>query len=161
MMTMPEGSAIAEMRSRLDALIDRRIHELAPSLARETAGNMPPGGMHPLQVSIASPSASTSARAAALPALYKCYVESVLLVGDNSGTATVDIWRARPGETAPSQSLFGGDVPSLSSGDVVWVDPTTNWVRYIEPDTVLYYYVTAVSGITTLDIALNVRCLTG
>lgn len=149
------------LRAKLDAIIDRRIHALAPEIAREVFGAVPPGGLHPLQFTVASPTASTSARVGALPVLYRCNVESVLLVGDGGGTATVDIKRARPGETVAGESLFGANLPALSSGNVAWINPSADWVRFIEPNTVLHYYVTAVSGITTLDIALNVRCLTG
>jgi hypothetical protein len=147
--------------SRLINVIDQRIYTLVPGLSRSVAGNMPPGGMHPLQFSVLAPSASSSVEIGTIPVLYKCFVDSVLLVGDVEGTATVDIKRARPGETTPGDSLFGSSLPALSTGRLVWVDPAAAWVRYLEPNTVLFYFVTATTGLGRLDIALNVRCLVG
>jgi hypothetical protein len=153
------ANRILAARARLEALIDSRIYRVAPEIVRGIVGNTPPGGMHPIEVSVASPAASASAEVIAVPVLYKCNVESVLLVGDTTGTATVDIKRARPGETVAGDSLFGANPPALSSGSLVWVEPAADWVRYIEPRTVLFFYVTAASGLSRLDIALNVRAL--
>lgn len=149
------------LRTKLETAIDRRIHALVPNLSRDVAANVPPGGMHPLEMLLLSPAASSSVEIGTIPVLYRCNVESVLLVGDVEGTATIDIKRARPGETTPGDSLFGASLPALSTGRLVWVGPSADWVRYLEPNTVLFYYVTATAGLGRLDIALNVRCLTG
>jgi hypothetical protein len=147
--------------SRLINLIDQRIQLLTPALVRGVAGNMPPGGMHPLELSIVSPAGDWNVSVGSIPVLYKCVVESVLLVGDAAGTAVADVKRARPGETTEGDSLFGNSYPVLDNSRLSWTLPASDWVRYIEPNSVLFFYVAYSSGLGRLDIALNVRCLTG
>lgn len=150
--------------------IDRRIQTQAAAIVRESIANLRPGGAHPLAVEVAAPTASTTKPVAKIPVLYPAVITSVDLAaqpGEVTGTVTVDIKVARPGEAlADATSICAPNYPTLTV-DVDWVHvlPTLEgegaWLTtYLEPGSMMLLYIRSThASRTSLLISVNVRCL--
>ncbi len=153
---------VAALWQKIDERIDLRVKVAIT----EALQNLRPGGAHPFVVEIAGPTASLTVPAAKLNVDYPCVITSVDLYSDPgvSGSATVDLLVARPGETlAAATSICGANLPTLVAAESVHVEPSTDWTTFMGANqlgsSVLMPYITSVSGISSLTIAVNVRAL--
>ncbi len=162
---MADGSLdalAAAIWQKIDERIDARV-KLALFNALQ---NQRPGGFHPFVVEVVSPTASLTVPAAKLNVDYPCAIESVDLYADpgSVGSATVDLLVAGPGQTlAAAASICGANLPTLTAAESVHVEPSTDWSIYMHVNklgySVLMPYITSVSGITSLTIAVNVQAI--
>jgi hypothetical protein len=87
---------------------------------------------------------------------YSCVISSWNMTVD-SGTATVDIWKAASGTAIPTSanSITGSVKPSISTGTAIHSTSLTGWTTNVLQNDIFGFHVNAVFGPTILSVVLG------
>jgi hypothetical protein len=151
--------------------IDKRIDARFAAKIREFSTNYRPRGNTPVILGAGSVGA-TITPSTTHPQVhgllsYPCSFDEIQLEAYPAGTAILDVWVKRPGQTSvAAASIFNGHYPVLDDGasgpsreKTIIVDPADGWITYIEPGSMLYLYVRALTLVETLSLSFTMRCL--
>jgi len=90
---------------------------------------------------------------------FKCKIEEVSLLADQSGSIQIDIWKNTYNNFPPSDSdsICDGNEPAISDSDKYQDSELTNWTKTIDAGDILAFNVDSCSNITRVTIVLKVK----
>jgi hypothetical protein len=140
------------------------VAQIARSVARDEIAtalkNLRPGGLIPYACTVIDPIGSSVEPICHIDVPFPGWVEKVTFRSAQVGTATLDITKRRPTQTyAQALTIFTAPKPAIAGATDAEIPalPSYTWLRWIEADSTLYYFLTSVSGFTSLTINLWLR----
>ena len=105
-------------------------------------------------------SALTAAATACVPTYFSGTIQSVEIIADVTGIATIDVKTVAHSSwtgTASTSSITASDIPTLVGGSAVYTDTTlTGWTTALPAGNVLGFNVISVSGLKMVTLTLGV-----
>jgi hypothetical protein len=154
--TKIDQAQIDQFWRRLEQMVDER----ATAAAKAVFLSMRPGGLANYAVTIVDPVASSTVPACHLDIPYPGFVHQVTFRSTTPGSATLDLWKRRPTQTAAdAASIVGAHPPTIVASTDAVVKPSSDWAGkgWIEADSTLYFYLTSCSGFSSLTIQVWIR----
>jgi hypothetical protein len=104
-------------------------------------------------------SAITTGQKGHLEIPFKCKIQGVTLLADQSGSIVIDIWKDTYSNFPPTvgDSICGSAKPTLSSAQKYQDSTLTGWTKTINAGDILAFNVDSVATITRVTLSLKVK----
>ena len=89
---------------------------------------------------------------------YNGYITGYVIIGDQSGSTSIDIWKDNYGSFPPTSgdSITGGNYPSLSSQQINQDTTLSGWTTNFSVGDIIAFNVLSASTITKINLTINV-----
>jgi len=106
-------------------------------------------------------SAITTGEKGHLRVPFKCEIQKVTLLADQSGSIKIDIWKDTYENFPPTDadSICGGNEPEISAGTKNKDGTLTDWTKTIDANDILSFNVDSCSTIERVTISLKVKLI--
>jgi hypothetical protein len=106
-------------------------------------------------------SAITTGQKGHLEIPFKCEIQQVTLLADQSGSIVIDIWKDTYANFPPTvdDSICGSAKPTLSSAQKYQNSTLTGWTKTINTGDILAFNVDSVATITRITLSLKVKLI--
>jgi hypothetical protein len=142
----------------LRALIAGIARDIARAEIDEALKNLRPGGLVPYACTIVNPAASSTVPVCHIDVPFPGHVQLVTFRSAEVGTCVLNVKKRRPTQVyADALTIFGTHFPSITAATDAAVSPFSDWVDWVEADSTLYFFLTTVSGFTSLTVHLWLR----
>jgi len=104
-------------------------------------------------------SAITTGQKGHLEIPFKCEIERVTLLADQTGSIVIDIWKSTYADFPPisANSICGTAKPTISAAQKSQDATLTDWTKTINAGDILAFNVDSVATITRVTLALKVK----
>ena len=104
-------------------------------------------------------SAITTGQKGHLEIPFKCEIERVTLLADQTGSIVIDIWKSTYADFPPTSanSICGTAKPTISAAQKSQDATLTDWTKTINAGDILAFNVDSVATITRVTLALKVK----